>query len=180
MHVSLIAAVNMNNVIGNKGSIPWHLPEDLEYFRKLTTYNIVIMGHKTFQSLDRPLKNRFNIVVSSLAPSNAQLHLHNGTGVMWASSIQNALDHAWAVKQPDHEVFVIGGQSIYEQMLQYANTVFLTRVRTSEHGDTHFPILESSDWYFDNVREAHLKLSRTGIHYSFEIYKRIQQCKILR
>jgi dihydrofolate reductase len=160
----------MHNVIGNKGGIPWHIPEDLEYFRKLTTYNIVIMGRKTFQSLGRRLKDRLNIVVSGrIAPLTMRVA---SSDTVFVSSIKDAVDISHEVRQPDQEIFVIGGQSIYEQMLQYADTVFLTRIRTSEHGDTHFPILKSTDWYFDNVCEAHLKLSRTGIHYSFEIYKR--------
>ena len=105
MSLNLIAAVNLKNVIGKDNKLPWQLPEDMEYFRKLTTDNIVIIGRKTFQSLNKPLKNRLNIVVT-------KGNYHLNSNILIAHSVDDAINFANKRKQPDQEIFIIGGQSI--------------------------------------------------------------------
>jgi dihydrofolate reductase len=169
MSISLIAAVNFNNVIGKNGKLPWHLPEDLEHFRKLTTGNIVIMGRKTFESLgSKPLKNRLNIVVSKSAIIFNPIF---GSNIIASASPIEAVTTAQSKKQIDQEIFCIGGESLYKQMIQHADKIFLTRVHVHGGGDTFFPELDES-WDSVDSKDAKIQLSRTGVHYSFSTYKR--------
>jgi dihydrofolate reductase len=139
--ISLIVAASRNNVIGRDGSLPWHLPEDLRRFRRLTTGHPVVVGRLTHESivtrLGRPLPGRTSVVVSS-HPGAAQ------DGVLWASSVAEALAAARAIAEQGGagaggEVFVGGGTSVYQQALPQADRVYLTRVHREVDGDTWMP-----------------------------------------
>ena len=122
-----IAAASLNHVIGKDGDLPWRLPEDLKWFKRITTGNAVLMGRKTWESLGRPLPKRRNIVLSrSLEPID---------GIEVIRSIE-ALDDL-ALKS---DVFVIGGGEIYRQLLPDCSELYLTTVlREVPRGDTFFP-----------------------------------------
>lgn len=130
--INIIAAFSMNRVIGSHGKIPWNLPEDMKRFKKLTLENTVIMGRKTFQEIGRPLPDRLNIIVSSSAE-------FSGENLLTACSLENALELAG--KHSDREIFLCGGQQIYQDGLLFAHRLFLTEIQTIIDGDAFFPIL---------------------------------------
>jgi dihydrofolate reductase len=125
MKLIIIAAIARNRVIGNHGKLPWHIPEDLARFKQLTTGHIVVMGRKTFDSLDNPLPNRTNIVITSRVIN----------GVKSYPSLAFALQ---ALKN-EKEVFVIGGGRVYADALKSADELRLTLVDREVAGDTFFP-----------------------------------------
>ena len=125
MKLIIIAAIARNRVIGSKGKLPWHIPEDLARFKQLTTGHVVIMGRKTFDSLDNPLPNRTNIVITSRVIN----------GVKSYPSLSFALQ---ALKN-EKEVFVIGGGRVYADALKSADELRLTLVDREVAGDTYFP-----------------------------------------
>jgi dihydrofolate reductase len=128
-HFKAIAAMSENRVIGQGNGIPWHLPEDFKWFKKMTTGNIIIMGRKTFESIGRPLPNRETIVLSR---SNFA-----SPGVQTANSLNE-------VKPDERDVFICGGAQIYEQALPLCSDLFLTRVKRVVEGDAFFPEFENS------------------------------------
>ncbi|CAL4326206.1 type 3 dihydrofolate reductase [Buchnera aphidicola] len=128
MNISLIAAFSKNLVIGHNNKIPWHLPEDLKWFKQNTINKNVIMGRVTWDSiLKKPLPMRTNIVISNNKIKNK--------GVIWANSISNALISS----RYDQEIMIIGGAKIYKKMLFYANKLYLTHIDAYISGDTYFP-----------------------------------------
>jgi dihydrofolate reductase len=132
---SLIVAAAGNDVIGQDGGLPWHLPEDLRRFRRLTTGHPVLAGRVTHESivtrLGRPLPGRTSFVLSSRAPG--QPH----PDVVWATSVDAALTAAQEVT--DDEAFVIGGASVYQQVLPHVSRIYLTRLHRDVAGDTSLP-----------------------------------------
>jgi dihydrofolate reductase len=126
--LAIIAAVARNRVIGSEGRLPWRLPEDLKRFKRLTTGHTVLMGRKTWESLGKPLPDRRNVVVSSRPVS----------GTEWYSSTSDALR---ALASEDR-VFVIGGGTLYAQLLERADELYLTLVHREADGDVLFPPYE--------------------------------------
>ncbi|RUO75846.1 type 3 dihydrofolate reductase [Idiomarina seosinensis] len=139
MKVSLVAAMANNRVIGKDNKMPWHIPGELKYFKKITLGKPIVMGRKTFESLGRPLPGRKNIVLSS------QSHLAESQDnqVVWVSGVKQAL----AAAGPVEEVMVIGGGKIYEIFLPYADRLYVTKIELDVAGDTYFPdYTQIADW----------------------------------
>ena len=134
MRLSLIVAMAKNRVIGSNNQMPWHLPADFAYFKKVTLGHPVIMGRKTFESIGRPLPGRRNIVVSRNPAFRAE-----GVDVM------TSLDAAIKACQ-NTEAFVIGGATLYAEALPHADRLFITEVDASPNGDTLFPSLDKNLW----------------------------------
>jgi len=128
MIISLIVAVAENGVIGRENRLPWHLPEDLRHFKRVTMGHPVIMGRKTHESLGRPLPGRRNIVITR-QPEYAAA----------GCEVVHSLAGALALCSGADEVFVIGGAAVYGEALPQASRIYLTRVRTAASGDTRFP-----------------------------------------
>ncbi|WP_304639189.1 dihydrofolate reductase [Pseudomonas sp.] len=145
--ICLIAAVARNGVIGRNNQLPWHLPEDLKYFRATTWGRPIVMGRKTFESLGRPLPGRTNIVVSR----QAGLQL---PGAVLVPGVDEALRRAISQAELDgvEEVMVIGGEDLYRQMLASADRLYLTRVELDPEGDAWFPEFEESAWRLTEER----------------------------
>jgi len=143
MRVSLIVATANNNVIGHNNELPWHLPQDLKYFKSVTLGKPVIMGRKTFESIGKPLPGRTNIVITR--QKNWQV-----SGVLVASSVAEAVDIAKQFRteqnNPGDEIMVIGGAEIYRSALPLANRVYLTRIDVDIQGDAFFPELPGHQW----------------------------------
>jgi len=142
MILSLMAAASENNVIGKNGWLPWDLPAELAHFRSLTRGKPVIMGRKTYDSINArgraPLPGRHNIIVSR----NADLE-YPGADVV--SSVEEAIELARA--DGAEEACVIGGEAIYGEALPLADKIFLTRVHTViEDGEAFFPMFNEEDW----------------------------------
>ncbi len=164
-----IAAMSLNRVIGCDNKIPWHLPEDFKWFKKLTTGNFVLMGRKTFESLGKPLPNRMNIVltraprrlardpafaeqfgpaqvgnwVARIGRAGYQLGFNQLTprDVLLVGSVPRLLA-AFERHPPRREVFVIGGAQIYELLLPQCTDLFLSVVQREVEGDAFFPEFE--------------------------------------
>jgi dihydrofolate reductase len=142
--VVLVAAVADNGVIGADGELPWHLPEDLAHFKRVTTGNTVVMGRRTYESIGRPLPRRTNIVLTRQPGWTAD-------GVVAASSLDEALDLA---EDFDGDVMVIGGAQIYALALPLADVQVLTEVHQEPAGDVHYPPFDRAEWD-ETQRETH-------------------------
>jgi dihydrofolate reductase len=143
VRLALIAAIARNRVIGRAGTLPWHIPDDLKRFKRLTTGRTVLMGRKTFASIGRPLPHRRNVVIST----------QEIPGVESYCLLEDALE---AVKN-DEQVFVIGGGQLYAALLDRADELFLTLVDNDVEGDTFFPPFEHllTTRFRESFREAH-------------------------
>lgn len=134
MSVSIIVAVAENGTIGDQNRLLWHIKEDMQLFRRVTTGHPVVMGRKTYESLGRPLPNRTNVVISRQA-----LQIEG-------CRVVHSLEEALALFAPSEEVFVIGGAQIYDAALPLADHLYLTVVEHPYEGDTHFPAWDRSAW----------------------------------
>ena len=136
-----IAAMSENRVIGNRGDIPWHLPEDFKWFKKTTMGDILVMGRKTYESIGRPLPGRDTYVLSRTPREIAGVHSFTDL---------EALDHL----KTNQTIWIAGGGEIYKQMLSKCSALYLTRVHRSVAGDAFFPEFES-DFQLDSIMEKH-------------------------
>lgn len=167
--ISLIVAMARNRTIGRDNDLPWHLPEDLKYFKGVTTGKPVIMGRKTFDSIlariGKPLPGRPHYIVSrSPAPDVAA----GWEGVHWCPSLEVALAQA-ATDHPSGELIVMGGASIYEQALPKAGRLYLTVIDADVEGDAWFPVVDPAGW-----QEIERRDSQDGAwRYSFLTLDRI-------
>ena len=160
MIVSMIVAMAHDRVIGLNGSMPWHLPADFAYFKKSTMGCPIIMGRKTYDSIGKPLLGRRNIVLTR----SSDLSI-DGCDVV--SSLQEAL----ALVADEKEVFVIGGQQLYEQALPFAQRLYLTHIDVTLEGDTCFPDYSSYSW--EQVRIDTFPADEKNAHpYSFELLEK--------
>jgi|TARA_Y100000994_G_scaffold239933_1_gene234082 dihydrofolate reductase len=158
MDIFLIAAVDRNLAIGKDGKIPWHIKEDLQYFKKNTLNTSMIMGRSTFESIGKPLPDRKNIVMTK-SPSNRE-------GVIEVTSATGAIEEA---NKTSNKISVIGGESIYKAFLPLANKLLLTEINiTVEDADTFFPSWEKDIW----IEQSRIDSVENGIEYSFVEYLR--------
>lgn len=141
--INIIAAISRNGVIGNGGKIPWNIPEDMRYFKKLTSGNTVIMGRNTFDEIEQPLPNRFNIVVTS-----RPMPYYNN--LICVSSFEQALKTA---EEKSGEIFICGGQKIYEQALEYADNLYITYIDREYQGDRFFPKFNQKNYLKELLRK---------------------------
>lgn len=161
--MNLIAAVDENWAIGKNNDLLVSIPEDMRFFRETTTGNVVVMGRKTLESFpgQKPLKNRVNIVLTK-DPSyekEGALIVHD------TEELQNVL-----ARYADSNVFVIGGASIYRQLLEMCDTAYITKIDYSYDADVWFPNLDTDpDWELESVSEEQVYYNLT---YHFCVYKR--------
>ena len=158
MNINMIFARSANGVIGNNNALPWHLPEDLAHFKKLTLGCPVIMGRKTWESLPprfRPLPGRTNVVITRQADWHA-------AGAQSAGSLTDAL----AICKAASDVWIIGGAQIYAQAEPFASRIEVTQIDKHFEGDALAPTL-SSQWQ-QSLKEDHV--SSTGLEFSFISY----------
>ena len=155
--IYLVAAVASNGVIGRNGQLPWHLPEDLQHFKRLTLGHPVIMGRRTWESLGRALPGRDNIVVTRTPGYEAP-------GAAVASSLEAAL----ALCAGESVVFVIGGQQLFADSLPIAAGLVLTEIHRDYEGDSWFPQYDRSRWR-ETQRERHM--APDGTKFDFVLYE---------
>lgn len=143
MILSLLVAASENNVIGKDNKLPWHLPNDLKYFKNLTWGMPILMGRKTFDSIGKPLPGRKSIVITR---NNDWQH----EDVLVVHSINEAIEQAemFGVK----EIFVIGGAEIFTTALPAANRIYLTRIHHTIDGDVFFPEMDKAKWQLASER----------------------------
>ncbi len=177
MKLAVIAAVADNGVIGRDNQLPWHLPEDLKYFKRVTLGKPIIMGRKTFDSIGRPLPGRSNIVVTRQPDWRA-------AGVVVAHSLAAALELAATRLPPPQplklqtgpearpEAMLIGGAELYAEGIGRAERLYLTRVHASVDGDAYFPLLDPGQWR-EVWRQDHCASDGTSHSYSFVTMDRV-------
>lgn len=163
MKITLVVAASENNVIGTNNELPWHLSDDLKFFKKVTSGKPVIMGRKTFESIGFVLPKRLNIVLSRNNPALPE-------GVLHFSSLAKALAHLQDIGT--EEVCIIGGGTVFNESLPLADKVFLTRVHTQLDGDTFFPELEPDNWRLEK-EEFHPQDERHAFSFTFREYTRV-------
>ena len=158
MTITLIAAAAENNALGKDNQMVWHLPDDFKRFKKLTTGHPIIMGRKTLESMNGPLPNRTNIIIT-----RQKDYTYEGC------TIVNSLDEAFAACTQDEEVFVIGGGEIYKQAIDKANKIELTRVHTTVEADAYFPEIDEKEWQLVS-EEYHPKDEKHKLDFTYKTY----------
>lgn len=128
--IAMIAAVAKNHVIGKNGKIPWHIPEDMEHFRKLTMGHVIVMGRRTYEEIGHPLPGRMTYLVSSQLRVEAE-NCHT------VSSLKEALREAGS-----RDVYICGGALLYEEALPLTDRLYLTELEAEPEGDVYFPIVD--------------------------------------
>lgn len=158
--VNLVVARDVNGVIGNNGALPWHLKEDMAFFKSLTSGNAVIMGRKTYESIGKPLPNRLNIIITRNKNYKAP------TGCVVCTSLEEAV-RQW---KNLHDLYIIGGGEIYREAIKLGvvDVMYITEVDTEVEGDTYF------SYVFDPIAHNRLVLLQVpsrGGQPSFEIVR---------
>ena len=158
--LTIIAAVSINNVIGNKNKLIWKLSNDLKRFKNLTTNHSVIMGRKTFESLPNPLPDRNNIVITR--DTN-----YSKPNIQVCSSIEDAIN----LTKTDTQPFIIGGGEIYTQTINIVDKIELTRVHEEFDGDSYFPEIPLDIFKLINEENYNSDLENE-FDYSYLTYKK--------
>jgi len=168
--LSLIVATANHNIIGKDNSMPWHLPADLAYFKRVTLGKPVIMGRKTFESIGFPLPGRKNIVIS-------RNQNYSVKGIQVAGSVKEALALVTDVTDVT-EVMVIGGATIYQHCLVQADRLYVTHIDADIEGDTKFPEYNADNDWQKISSEKYLADENNAYNLDFCVYERLQKKKI--
>lgn len=158
----MIAAVAENNVIGNKNTIPWHLPEDFKYFKEKTLGKTIVMGLNTFNSIGgKPLPGRKHIILNNdsnyIAPEDC--------------AVAHSIDEVLEITKDIQEVMICGGASVYKQFLPLSQKLYITEVHAEPEGDTFFPEINKEEWR-EVWREDHKADEKNKYDYSFVILEK--------
>ena len=169
MMVSGIVAVAENGVIGRKGDLPWHLPDDMKFFASTTRGHHIITGRVNYESIPlrfRPLKDRTNLVITRNKNYDPQ-------GAILVNALQEAID--LARKNGDDEVFIIGGGEIFKQAIEQdlMDRLYLTRIHADVEGDVFFPELDPAEWR--TIEERHHAADERHAHsFTFLTLERVR------
>lgn len=161
MILSIIVAASENNVIGNKGALPWKLAGDFRRMKELTMGHPLIMGRKTHESIGRALPGRRNIVIT-----------HQNMSFP-GCEVVTSLDEALQSVTNEAEAFIFGGGEIYKQAMDKADKIYLTRVHATVDGDAFFPEMENGKWKMVS-QEDHPANVKNEYSYTFLTYERLQ------
>jgi len=159
--ISLIVAMAKNRVIGADNKIPWHLPNELRMFKSLTMGHHIVMGRKTYESINRLLPGRTTVIVTRQPD-------YSVPGAIVAHSIEEALDAC----RGDSECFVIGGADLFSATLPVADRLYLTVVDAEPAGDTFMPSFDMSQWH-ETSSQSFVRDEKHAHAYRFTIYDRI-------
>ncbi len=163
MRLSLLLAASENGVIGKDNQLPWHLPNDLKYFKNLTWGLPILMGRKTFLSIGKPLPGRKSIVITRQKTWQHQ-------GVDAVHSVKDAIKKG--TNYGAKEIFVIGGAEIFRSSLPEADRVYLTRIHQSFEGDVFFPELDKTEWQLTSERFC-AKDEKNTYDHTYQVWERI-------
>lgn len=161
MKLAIIVATDEQGLIGRDNDLPWKLSADLQYFRQITMGKPLIMGRTTHESIGRALPGRKNIVVTKNLSYQAE-----------GCCVVNSLDEAMKACEDTDEVMVMGGASLYEQLLPMADKLYLTLVHASLEGDTWFPEWQKLNWQ-EVSRDDHPSDDKNDYPYSFVVFERV-------
>ncbi len=167
MKLSLICAISNNGVIGRNNKLPWHLSEDLKYFKRTTMGKCIIMGRKTYESIGKPLPGRTNIIVTR----NRNYDVENARVV---DSLADAIELAENIAFIDgsEEAFVIGGAQLYKEALPVVERMHLTRIHADVEGDAWFPEFDAQEW--EEISRLDFSSSESNPYdYSICVYDRL-------
>jgi dihydrofolate reductase len=159
--ISLLYAMDKNRLIGSNNQLPWHLPQDLAYFKRITMDHKIVMGRKTFDSIGRPLPGRENIIIT-----RDQQFSCDGCKVL--HSIDEFLEMA---RKVDEEIFVIGGAEIFKELLPYSDRLYVTHIHHEFEGDTFFPETNDTEWEIIS-NEPGIKNEKNPYDFDFVVYER--------
>jgi dihydrofolate reductase len=159
--ISLIVAMAKNRVIGADNKIPWHLPNELRMFKRLTMGHHIVMGRRTYESINRLLPGRTTVIVTRQRD-------YSVPGAIVAHSIDEALDAC----RGDNECFVIGGADLFHATLPIADRVYLTIVDAEPAGDTFMPSFDMSEWR-ESASQSFVSDEKHAHGYRFTIYDRV-------
>jgi len=162
MRRSLVVAVAENGVIGRDNQLPWKLPDDMAYFKKVTMGHPVVMGRRTWQSIGKPLPGRENIVVT-----------HDRGFEAPGCRVVHSLDEAWKAAGDADEVSVIGGTTLFEETLPIADRIHLTEVQAAVPGDTFLPPFDRGEWRETEV-QRHAADARHAYPFRIVVLDRIR------
>ena len=156
--ITIIAAVSENNVLGKNNKLIWHIPDDLTRFKKLTIGHSVVMGRKTFESMNKPLPERKNIILTRNKNYKAK-------GTLIAHNIQEALNYC----ENDNQPFIIGGGEIYNLFLNISDKIELTRIHKLYNGDAFFPEILEKKWRLINSKKNNFNNDKS-LEFSYLTY----------
>lgn len=167
MKIKLIVAASENNIIGKENNLPWHLPDDMLFFKQKTLDSVVIMGRNNYLSIPqkyRPLPNRFNIILTNKSSFLAK-------DCLVLNSLEKAIETGKKMKK---DIFVIGGGQLYHYALQnnLIDIIYLTRVHSIINGDTYFPKIDKKKWDLIS-EEFHSKDEKHKYDFTFMKFEKI-------
>ncbi|MDR4888608.1 dihydrofolate reductase [Fredinandcohnia sp. QZ13] len=162
--ISLLLAMDKNQLIGKDNDLPWRLPADLAYFKRVTMGHPIIMGRKTYDSIGRPLPGRENIIVTRDTSYKAE-------GCKVIHSIDEIVKMS---EETEQELFVIGGAEIFKEILPYSDRLYITEIDEEFEGDTYFPAFDKAEWQVIS-KEKGIKDEKNPYEYTFLVYEKIPQ-----
>ncbi|MGB3780719.1 MAG: dihydrofolate reductase [Tunicatimonas sp.] len=159
---SIMVARSDNRVIGRDNDLVWHMPADLKYFKETTTGHFVVMGRKTYESVNKPLPGRLNIIVTRQPDYYRE-------GCIVVHDVEEAFQ--LGEKNGQEELFVLGGAQIYELTLPQVDRIYLTEIKAEFEGDTYFPEIDYTQWK-EVKREEHIPNEKNPHPYAFVVFER--------
>lgn len=159
--ISLLVAMDQKRTIGKNNDLPWHLPADLAYFKRVTMGHPIVMGRKTHESIGRALPGRPNIIITRDKNYSAQ-----------GCRVIHSIEEIKGIEEKmEDEIFVIGGAQIFKETVQFADLLYITLIEKTFEGDTFFPEINKAEWELV-LKEKGIKDERNPYDYFFLIYKR--------
>jgi dihydrofolate reductase len=167
MAINIIVCMDKNGLIGNNNKLPWSLPSDLRYFKRVTEGNTVVMGRNTFESIGKRLPNRNNVIITS----NGLLKDYTKyRDCIVLDSVEVILEMD-ATSSFEKDIFIIGGKTLYSQFLPYAENLFITEIDHEFEGDCYFPEYNKSEWDLIGQQKG-IKDESNPYDYCFKIFTR--------
>lgn len=164
MNISLIAAMDENRVIGKDNDIPWRLPKDWEYVKKVTEGSPIILGRKNFESIGRILPGRRNIVLTR----DKSFHCEG-------CEIAYSIEEVFKLCEKEQEIFIFGGEQIYKIFMPYVKKMYITKIHDEFEGDTFFPEVDENEWDEISVEKGVTDKENPYTYY-FHVYERKKKC----
>jgi dihydrofolate reductase len=159
MSISFIVAMDTRQAIGLNNQLPWRLPADLAYFKRITLNHTVLMGRKTYESMGKPLPNRTNVILT-------QNRDYIAAGCIIVHSVEEAFE-----RFKDEELFVIGGAEIFRLFMPFVDRMYITRIENEFAADTYFPAFLADDWQLLSAEKG-ITNEKNPYAYSFLVYAR--------
>ncbi|MEX1080822.1 MAG: type 3 dihydrofolate reductase [Halofilum sp. (in: g-proteobacteria)] len=160
--ISLVVAMDRNRVIGHRGGMPWHLPNDLAWFKRCTLGKPIVMGRKTWEAIGRALPQRQNIVLTTRDDYEAP-----------GATVVRSLEAAMTAAGDAPEIAIIGGGVLFAETVVFANRMYLTVIDAECEGDTWFPCIETGEWQ-ETFHESHAADEDNPLAHTFLIWERLQ------